>query len=133
MCPISLSKIAKAVKKVKESNDYKYFDIETVFVSVDPDRDTNKRIEEYCKLFDDNMIGLTHKTNDEPALKEVMKSFKIYSTKIYLSPEDQKEDEKNLQENAPKVVEKMKELKTKKNDKYTIDHTIVTYLMGTNN
>lgn len=86
MCPISLSKISKAVKKVKESNEYKYFDIETVFVSVDPDRDTNKRIEEYCKLFDRDMIGLTHKSNDEPELKDVMKSFKIYSTKIYLNP-----------------------------------------------
>ncbi len=52
VCPISLNKLQKAVKKVKASNDYKYFDIETVFVSVDPDRDSNERIREYCNIFD---------------------------------------------------------------------------------
>ncbi len=79
------------------------------------------------------MIGLTHRSNDAAPLKEMMKKFKIYSTKIYLSQQDQDDDAKNLKENAPEVVERMSKLKTKKNDQYTIDHTIVTYLMGPNN
>ena len=61
------------------------FDLETIFVSVDPDRDTNERIEEYCKIFDKNMMGLTHKSNDNPELKETLKKFKIHVSKILLS------------------------------------------------
>ena len=44
VCPISLMKMAKAMNMVKESKEYSYFDLEAVFVSVDPDRDSNERI-----------------------------------------------------------------------------------------
>lgn len=61
--------MTKAAQKIKKNSDYKYFDLEQIFVSVDPDRDSNKRIEEYCKIFDPSLHGLTHKTNDNPELK----------------------------------------------------------------
>ena len=133
VCPISLSKLTKAVRKVKKTKEFKYFDLETLFVSLDPDRDTNDRIEEYCKIFDNAMIGLTHKSNDDPELKAILKKFKIHSSKIYLTEEEEKEDEEALEENAPEVVKKMKENKPKKNAKYSLDHTIVSYLMGPDN
>lgn len=47
------------------------------------------------------MIGLTHKTNNNPELKEMLKKFKIHVSKIYLTDEEEKEDLKTLQENAP--------------------------------
>ena len=46
---------------------------------------------------------------------------------------------KTLGENAPQVLEKMKEVDEKEQkkkadaDKYTLDHTIVVYLMGPQN
>ena len=47
---------------------------------------------------------------------------------------------KLLAENAPKVIEKMQEVDAKENrpkeqslEKYTLDHTIVVYLMGPQN
>jgi len=52
VCPVSLMKMAKAVEKVRASKEYKYFDIESIFVSVDPDRDSSERITQYCKIFD---------------------------------------------------------------------------------
>lgn len=55
VCPISLNKMARAMDIVKKSKEYEYFDLEAVFVSVDPDRDSNERIEEYCKLFHPNL------------------------------------------------------------------------------
>ena len=79
------------------------------------------------------MIGLTHKSNDDPELKKILKSFKIHSSKIFLTEEEEKEDEDSLKEVAPEVVERMKEKAAKKNDKYSLDHTIVTYLMGPDN
>lgn len=52
------------------------------------------------------MTGLS---NDDPELKEAMKQFKIYASKIKFQEEDaQTKKEKDL---------------------YTIDHTIITYLM----
>lgn len=133
VCPISLQKITKAMNKVKKSKEYEYFELECIFVSLDPDRDSNRRIKEYCEIFDPSIRGLTHKTNDDPDLKKILKDFKIHSSKIYLSQEEEDEDAESLKENAPEVVEKMGELKPLKDDKYSLDHTIVTYLMGPDN
>ena len=107
VCPISLMKMAKALNTVKESKEGKYFDIEAIFVSVDPDRDSNERIEEYCKIFDPSIIGLTHKSNDNVELKELLKKFKIHVSKILLTDEEEAEDMKSLKEHAPEVIEKL--------------------------
>lgn len=55
------------------------------------------------------MIGVTGKSNDDPALKDCMRKFKIYSSKIQFEDEDS-------------VIKGRKS--------YTIDHTILTYLMN---
>ena len=126
-------KMAKAMNKVKESKEYNYFDLDAIFVSVDPDRDSNERIEEYCKIFDPSIKGLTHKTNDNQELKEILRKFKIHVSKILLSEEEEKEDMKSLMEHAPEVIEKLGGLEKKKDDKYTLDHSIIVYLMGPDN
>jgi len=108
VCPVSLMKLASAINKVRAAKEYSYFDLDAIFVSVDPNRDSNERIEEYVKIFHPDLIGLTHKSNDNPELKDMLKKFKIHVSKIFLTEEDEKEDLKSLQENAPEVVEKMK-------------------------
>ena len=136
VCPVSLMKVAKVMEKVKASKEYQYFDIVPIFVSCDPDRDSFERIEEYVKIFHPDLVGLTAPKNDDPELKRILKSFKIHVSKIYLSEEDEKEDLKSMEENAPKVLEKMQELDEKekvektRDNSYTLDHTIVVYLMG---
>jgi cytochrome oxidase Cu insertion factor (SCO1/SenC/PrrC family) len=133
VCPMSLQKIAKMLKKIRSSQEYKYYDIECFFVSVDPDRDTLERIKQYCEIFDNQIKGLTHLSNDHPDFKEIMKKFKIHSSKIYLSKEDIEQDKKDMEKNAPKVIDSMDKLAPKNNLKYSMDHTIVTYLFSPNN
>lgn len=133
VCPVSLMKMSKALQRVRESKEFKYFDLEALFISVDPDRDSNERIDEYCKIFDEKLIGLTHKYNDHPELKDMLKKFKIHVSKIYLTDDEVKEDMETLKENAPQVIEKMKDLEVKKNENYTLDHSIIVYLIGPDN
>lgn len=133
ICPVSLNKMARAMNIVKKSKEYQYFDLEALFVSVDPDRDSNERIEEYCKLFDPSLIGLTHKSNNNSELKEILKKFKIHVSKIVLTDEEEEEDRKSLQEHAPEVIEKLAKYEKKKDEKYTLDHSIIVYLIGPDN
>ena len=62
-------KTAKALDMVKASKEHAYFDIVPILVSVDPNRDSNERIEEYVKIFHPDLVGLTQKRNDSPELK----------------------------------------------------------------
>ena len=53
------------------------------------------------------MIGITGKSNDDPQLKQMLKDFKIYSSKMKIEGD--------------------------KSEEYTMDHTIIAYLMNSNN
>lgn len=55
VCPLKLSKL----KKVKEILGSKADKVQTILVSVDPERDTPTRLKEYLKNHDPNAIGLT--------------------------------------------------------------------------
>ena len=76
---------------------------------------------------------MTHKSNDNKELKEILKKFKIHVSKILLTDDEEKEDMKSLQEHAPEVIEKLGNLEKKKDEKYTLDHSIIVYLMGPDN
>ncbi|EAS02110.1 SCO1/SenC family protein (macronuclear) [Tetrahymena thermophila SB210] len=118
ICPNSLIKLVKGLQKVRASPEGKYLKIKTVFVSVDPDRDTNEKIEAFLNIFDKDIIGVTGKHNNDKDLKEMMKKFRIYSTKMEY--EDIEDD-------------RGKDSKGKMKNNYTIDHTVLTYLMDDQN
>jgi protein SCO1/2 len=82
ICPNSLTKLSRAVAKVKKSKEANFFDLKTVFVSVDPDRDTGEKIKKFVMNFDPEIIGVTGTNNQDPALRDCMKTFKIYASKL---------------------------------------------------
>jgi protein SCO1 len=55
ICPIHLAAIASAMDSAGVSHDH----LDVVFVTVDPERDTPERIEEWIAAFDSDFIGLT--------------------------------------------------------------------------
>jgi protein SCO1/2 len=104
ICPATLIKLGRVLKLIRKMPEYHYMNLKCVFVSCDPDRDTPKRLKEYLKNFDDEIIGVTGISNEDPELKSCMRSFKIYANKIPLS-----------------------------NGEYSMDHTTITYLMDDEN
>ncbi|KAK0071144.1 hypothetical protein PV325_013450, partial [Microctonus aethiopoides] len=60
--------------------------IQPIFISVDPDRDTPKVMEKYCKKFSDKIIGLTD------THKQVDKAYKAYNVYYNNGPKDTDND-----------------------------------------
>lgn len=70
ICPTTLQKLSQAVKGLPEAARE---DVQIIFVSVDPNRDTPKRIKSYVEFFGDDIIGLT---GTEENLRELSKRYR---------------------------------------------------------
>jgi len=70
ICPTTLQKLSQAVKQLPEPARE---DVQIIFVSVDPNRDTPERIKSYVEFFDDGIIGLT---GTEDNLRELSKRYR---------------------------------------------------------
>lgn len=70
ICPTTLQKLSKAVKGLPESARE---DVQIIFVSVDPNRDTPERIKTYVDFFSDGIIGLT---GEEKNLRDLSKRYR---------------------------------------------------------
>ena len=55
ICPVTLSKMAR----VYELLDIEPRDLQTIFITVDPERDTREKLAEYLSYFQVDVIGLT--------------------------------------------------------------------------
>lgn len=75
ICPTELQRIAKTLKELGEDGK----DIQPIFITVDPERDTVQVMKEYIELFDPRLIGLTGTLEQITAAK---KGYKIYAQKV---------------------------------------------------
>ena len=57
VCPSTIYKLSQMKKKI--SQDIPEATLEIVFITLDPERDTTDRLDEYMNFFDSTMIGLT--------------------------------------------------------------------------
>ena len=57
VCPTTIYKLAEIKNVIKEK--LPSTDFNTVLVTLDPDRDSAKRLDEYIGYFDENMLGVT--------------------------------------------------------------------------
>ena len=81
ICPFDLLKISK----IFENNPKLKNEIEPVFITVDPERDTIKKLKIFMENFDQSITALTG-TKDE--IKDVLRKFRIYVKINKRSPED---------------------------------------------
>lgn len=75
VCPTTMADIAKAMKLLGKQAD----EVQVLFVTVDPERDTQEVLAQYVPSFDPRFLGL-HGTPEQIA--ETAKNFKIFYTKV---------------------------------------------------
>ena len=98
ICPLDLLKISK----IFENNPILKNEIKPIFITVDPERDTIKKLKIFMENFDKSITALTG-TNQE--IKNVLRKFKIYVKMNKSSPVD---------------------------DDYLIDHSSLIFLLDKN-
>ncbi|KAB7742653.1 redoxin domain-containing protein [Parvibaculum sedimenti] len=104
VCPTELQVISGALEKLGD----KAANVQPIFVSVDPDRDTPEVLAKYVKQFDPRLIGLTGSAEQIAA---VAKAYRVFYEKVKEQPAD-----------GSKAADA----------DYTVDHSSVAYLMGPN-
>ena len=73
VCPMGLSILSNVIDDIQEEldiDDYKF-----IFVSVDPERDTPDRLNEFLSNFNEKIVGLT---GDYESLKSVWENFFVH-------------------------------------------------------
>ena len=70
VCPTTLTDLRRSVQQLPEQ--YRD-DVTTLFVSVDPRRDTPERLASYVNFFGERIVGLT---SEEPALRKLAKRYR---------------------------------------------------------
>jgi protein SCO1/2 len=77
VCPTTLMEI----KEVKELLGKDKDQLQVIFITVDPDRDTQEVLAQYIPSFDPSFLGLRPATPE--ALEQVVKGYKIFAQKEY--------------------------------------------------
>lgn len=81
VCPITMAVMNDAYKQLSTDND----DLQIIFVSVDPERDTTEKLAQYVSYFNDDFIGLGGDTEKIDSLT------KQIGVAYYLNNEEQAE------------------------------------------
>lgn len=98
ICPTELQKMADAMKALPDDMKPQ---VQPVFITVDPKRDTQQILKSYVGLFMPNLIGLT---GSQEQIEAVKKAYHVYAVEV--RSEGEAEDE------------------------YNVDHSSFIYLMG---
>ncbi|MEO0730090.1 MAG: SCO family protein [Pseudomonadota bacterium] len=98
ICPAGLQVMAEAMETLGDKAD----DVQPVFISVDPERDTPELMASYVSAFHPSLIGLT---GSNAQVQAAIKAYRVYARKVAL---DGSETE------------------------YTVDHSAFVYLMDKN-
>ncbi|WP_454616958.1 SCO family protein [Bradyrhizobium cenepequi] len=98
VCPTDLQAIGLAMDRLGSDAD----NVQPLFITVDPERDTPQHLADYVPLFHPRLIGLT---GSPDAIRKAADAYKVYSAKVPLG---------------------------KDRGDYTVDHTAFIYLMDRN-
>lgn len=75
VCPTTMMDLKQTMKLLGENSD----EVQVLFVTVDPERDTKEVLAQFVPTFDARFLGLTGSVNDIEATKAM---FKIFASKV---------------------------------------------------
>lgn len=81
VCPTSLAIMSAAFKSLP---DEELADVQGLFISLDPERDTEEKLQQYASYFHKNFTGIT---GTQEQLQKVTKQYGTYFTKVAGSSE----------------------------------------------
>lgn len=84
VCPMTLTVLGSALDEVKEAG-FAVDDLQILFMTVDPERDTPAQLEAYLSLFDMTVTGLT---GNKAAVTDALGNFGAYAQRVETSAGD---------------------------------------------
>ncbi|MEM9501509.1 MAG: SCO family protein [Pseudomonadota bacterium] len=75
ICPNDMSQLTRGLKKLDETAPEKVAEIQAMFITIDPARDTPKVVGEFTSAFSDNLMGLT---GTPEQIKAAADTFRVY-------------------------------------------------------
>lgn len=75
VCPFDLNRMMGGYRHFAEAHPDLAADIQPIFISIDPERDTPEKVEEYTANFGDELIGLT---GSPEAIDEAATNFSVF-------------------------------------------------------
>ena len=75
VCPTTMSEMAAVMQQLGPQADR----VQVLFITVDPERDTQELLSKYVPAFDPRFLGLT---GDKAATEKVAKDFKVFYQKV---------------------------------------------------
>ena len=75
ICPTSMYELKKIKSELRENSN----NLEVLFVSLDPERDTPELLSKFIPSFDSSFIALTGTENE---IQKITKQFKVYRKKV---------------------------------------------------
>ena len=76
VCPTTMAELKQALQKLGEDDAKR---VQVLFVTVDPERDTPERVQEYVDHFNSNFIGLS---GTESELADVWKDYGVFRESV---------------------------------------------------
>ncbi|MFN3864745.1 MAG: SCO family protein [Erythrobacter sp.] len=78
ICPTDMQRVAQGLKRLEASDPDKAAKIATIFITIDPERDTPKVVGEFAAAFSPDIIGLT---GTPEQIAATAKAFKVFYAK----------------------------------------------------
>lgn len=79
ICPTELQKISRVMSALEKKQPAAAKTVQPLFITVDPERDTQAVMKEYVSLFHPKLVGLT---GTKAQIDFVKKSYRIFATKV---------------------------------------------------
>jgi protein SCO1/2 len=76
VCPTTMAEMGAVMEQMGPAAEQ----VQVLFITVDPERDTPEKLAEYVPAFDKRFVGLTAK--DKESFDKVMKEFKVFYEKV---------------------------------------------------